>query len=96
MSAEFSLILDVQCALGESPVWWKEAGVLVFVDIVGRRLHRFEPRSGRHEIAAVEEDIGCVAPAQGGGYVAGLRSGIRSSIPMHEQSVQDVGVARFR
>ena len=76
MSAEFSLILDVQCALGESPVWWKEAGVLVFVDIVGRRLHRFEPRSGRHEIAAVEEDIGCVAPAKGGGYVAGLRSGI--------------------
>ena len=76
MSAEFSLILDARCALGESPVWWKEAGVLVFVDITGRRLHRFEPRSGRHEIAAVEEDIGCVAPAKGGGYVAGLRSGI--------------------
>ena len=76
MSAEFSLILDVQCALGESPVWWKEAGVLVFFDIVGRRLHRFEPRSGRQEIDAVEEDIGCVVPAKGGGYVAGLRSGI--------------------
>jgi sugar lactone lactonase YvrE len=76
MSAEFSLVLDAQCALGESPVWWKEAGVLVFADITGRRLHRFEPRSGRHEVDAVEEDIGCVAPAKGGGYVAGLRSGI--------------------
>jgi sugar lactone lactonase YvrE len=50
--------------------------VLVFFDIVGRRLHRFEPRSGRQEIDAVEEDIGCVVPAKGGGYVAGLRSGI--------------------
>lgn len=76
MSAEFTLILDAHCALGESPVWWADAGLLVFVDITGRRLHRFEPSSGRHEVDAVEEDIGCVAPAKGGGYVAGLRSGI--------------------
>jgi sugar lactone lactonase YvrE len=76
MSAEFTLALDAQCALGESPVWWAEAGLLVFVDITARRLHRFEPRSRRHEVDVVEEDIGCVAPAKGGGYVGGLRSGI--------------------
>jgi len=76
MSAEFSLVLDAQCALGESPVWWAEAGVLVFIDITERRLHRFEPRSGRHEADALDEDIGCVAPAKGGGYVAALRSGV--------------------
>jgi sugar lactone lactonase YvrE len=76
MSAEFTLVLDAQCALGESPVWWTDAGLLIFVDITGRRLHRFDPNSGRHEVDAVEEDIGCVAPAKGGGYVAGLRSGI--------------------
>lgn len=76
MSAEFSLVLDAQCALGESPVWWAEGGVLVFVDITGRRLHRFEPRSRRHEVDVIDEDIGCVAPAKGGGYVAALRSGV--------------------
>jgi sugar lactone lactonase YvrE len=76
MSAEFTLVLDAQCALGESPVWWADAAVLVFADITGRRLHRFDPRSKRHEVDVVEEDIGCVAPAKGGGYVAGLRSGI--------------------
>ena len=76
MTAEFSLVLDSQCALAESPVWWSEAGLLVFVDITGRRLHRFDPQSGRHEVDAVAEDIGCVAPARGGGYVAGMRSGI--------------------
>ncbi len=76
MSAEFSLVLDAQCELGESPVWWAEGAVLVFVDITGRRLHRFEPRSRRHEVDAVDEDIGCVAPAKGGGYVAALRSGV--------------------
>ena len=76
MDAEFTLVLDSHCALGESPVWCVDAGLLVFVDITGRRLHRFEPRSRRHEVDVVEEDIGCVAPAKGGGYVAGLRSGI--------------------
>ena len=76
MSGEFTLVLDAQCALGESPVWWAEARLLVFIDITGRRLHRFDPISKRHEADAIEEDIGCVAPAKGGGYVAGLRSGI--------------------
>ena len=76
MTTEFSLVLDSQCALGESPVWWAEARVLVFIDITGRRLHRFDPQSGHHEVDEVAEDIGCVAPARGGGYVAGMRSGV--------------------
>ena len=76
MSTEFRLVLDAQCELGESPVWWAEAKLLVFIDITGRKLHRFDPISKRHEVLAIDEDIGCVAPAKGGGYVAGLRSGI--------------------
>jgi len=76
MSTEFSLVLDAQCALGESPVWWAEAKLLVFIDITGRRLHRFDPVSKRHDVLEIDEDIGCVAPAKGSGYVAGLRSGI--------------------
>jgi sugar lactone lactonase YvrE len=76
VSAVFTLVLDAQCALGESPVWWADARLLVFIDITGRRLHRFDPLTQRHEVASVDEDIGCVAPAKGGGYVAGLRSGL--------------------
>jgi sugar lactone lactonase YvrE len=76
VSAEFSLVLEAQCTLGESPVWWAEAGLLVFIDITGRRLHRFDPVTQRHESNALDEDIGCVAPAKGGGYIAGLRSGL--------------------
>ncbi len=76
MSPNFALVLDAQCTLGESPVWWAEAGLLIFIDITGRRLHRFEPRSQRHDLDTLDEDIGCVAPAKGGGYVAGLRSGV--------------------
>jgi sugar lactone lactonase YvrE len=50
--------------------------VLVFIDISGRRLHPFDPQSGRHEVDALAEDSECVAPSRGGGYVAGMRSGI--------------------
>jgi hypothetical protein len=31
MTAEFSLVLESDCALGESPVWWAKAGVPVFL-----------------------------------------------------------------
>jgi sugar lactone lactonase YvrE len=62
--------------LGESPVWCPQRELLLFVDISGRRLLKFNPASGALESSAIEEDIGCVAPSKGGGFVAGLRSGI--------------------
>ncbi len=76
MTALFEAVLDAGCALGESPVWLADAGVLMFVDITGRRLHRFDPARGDHRAVPLDEDIGCVAPCLGGGFVAGLRSGL--------------------
>jgi sugar lactone lactonase YvrE len=76
MSDRFQLVVDVHCSTGESPVWLPEQQRLAFVDIPGRRLYRFDPRSGALQVDDVDEDIGCIAPAKGGGFVAGLRSGI--------------------
>ena len=72
----FTLALNVDCALGESPVWVAERGQLIFVDITGRKLYRHDPLTGSVEHVGVDEDIGCVAVARGGGYVAGMRSGV--------------------
>src|SRR3569833_1533540 len=72
----FTLALDVSCTLGESPVWVPERGMLIFDDITGRKLFRFDPGTDHIEHVNVDEDIGCVAVARGGGYVAGMRSGI--------------------
>jgi sugar lactone lactonase YvrE len=74
--APFTLALEVDCALGESPVWVPERGVLIFVDITGRKLYRFDPLARQLAQVSVDEDIGCVAVARGGGYVAGMRSGV--------------------
>lgn len=72
----FELVCAATCRLGECPVWLADDAQLLFVDVTGRRLHRFTPRSGELTGLAIEEDIGFVAPARSGGFVAGLRSGI--------------------
>jgi sugar lactone lactonase YvrE len=76
VSGTLEMILDAGCQLGESPVWCPQRELLLFVDISGRRLLKFNPASGALESCAIEEEIGCVAPSKGGGFVAGLRSGI--------------------
>jgi sugar lactone lactonase YvrE len=76
MADGFALVLDAGCALGESPVWLAAERALAFVDVTGRRLHRFDPATGVHRADPVDEDVGCIAPARGGGFIAGLRSGL--------------------
>jgi len=76
MAAGFKLALDLRCALGESPIWSAAEGVLRFVDIKGRRVHRFDPASSKHTSTGLPEEVGCIGLADGGGLVAGLRSGI--------------------
>lgn len=72
----FELVLDLRCALGESPSWSAERQELAFVDIKGRRLHRFRPVAGEHDSVELPEEFGCVAWMKGGGFVGGARSGI--------------------
>lgn len=72
----FELCLEADCGLAESPVWIEEEARLLFVDIPGRTLHWYEPRSGAHRSRLLDEEVGCVAPIKGGGLIAGTRSGI--------------------
>ena len=50
---------------------------LWFTDIVGKRLHRYEPESGAHEAVDCDEEVGCFAFARDGGIVAAMRTAIR-------------------
>src|SRR5690348_10728978 len=76
VNSHFELLLDVHCATGESPVWLAEEQRLLFIDTPGRRIYRFDPNSRALAVLDVDEDIGCVAPASDGCFVAGMRSGI--------------------
>lgn len=72
----FTPVLPLRCALGESPVWDDAAGILSFVDIPGRCLHRYDPALGVLSSRGLPEQAGCAVPLSGGGYVAALRTGI--------------------
>ncbi|WP_137129083.1 SMP-30/gluconolactonase/LRE family protein [Rhizobium sp. FY34] len=76
MQAGFSLALDIRTDLGECPLWSVAEQVLYFVDIKQSRIHRFDPASGALGTIQLPEEVGCIGLALGGGFVAGLRSGI--------------------
>jgi sugar lactone lactonase YvrE len=71
-----TVALDVRAELGECPQWSVEEQALYFVDIKGRALHRFKPATGEHRTISMPEEIGCYGFCQGGGFIAGFRSGI--------------------
>jgi len=62
--------------LGESPFWHPEEGVLYWCDIPGRKLNRFDPRSGAHRAWDCDSEPGCVAPLAEGGLLLALRDGL--------------------
>jgi hypothetical protein len=45
--------LDAHAALGEGPVWDDASGALIWVDILGQAVHRFDQASGRDRVVVV-------------------------------------------
>ena len=76
MTAGFDLVLDARTALGECPLWSVAEQVLYFVDIKQSRIHRLDPTNGSLRTLELPEEVGCIGLAKGGGFVAGLRSGL--------------------
>ena len=72
------LVLDTAALLGECPVWDARDGVLVWLDLLGQRLHRFDPAGGADTAVALAERVGAVAPRAAGGWVAATPQGFAS------------------
>ena len=63
--------------LGEGPLWSPREQCLYWVDIVGQRLNRLEPKSGSVTQWEMPEMIGWVIERSNGeGFIAGLKSGV--------------------
>lgn len=69
-------IWNVAAELGEGPVWVLRDRALWFTDIKKRKIHRFDPVSDGRQTWVAPEQVGFVLPAEGGGFVAGLMSGL--------------------
>lgn len=74
-------VWDVAAELGEGPVWDRRDKALWFTDIKERKVYRLDPSSGARRSWTSPEQIGFVLPAEGGGFVAGLQSGLHHFDP---------------
>jgi sugar lactone lactonase YvrE len=63
-------------ALGEGPTWDPHEQRLIWVDILGSRVHAYHPGSGRRTVMATEQHVGAAKPRVGGGLVVNLRDGV--------------------
>ena len=69
-------VWPLEAELGEGPVWVERDQALWFVDIKKQLIHRYDPASGGKRSWDAPEQVGFILPAERGGFVAGLQSGL--------------------
>lgn len=73
--AELEHVVASQSELGEGPVWHPLEQVLYWVDIFQGRFHRFDPRSGDHQVKDLGLVITAMALRASGGFVLATGKG---------------------
>ncbi|MCX4860527.1 SMP-30/gluconolactonase/LRE family protein [Streptomyces canus] len=70
----YDVAVRAEATLGEGPTWDGER--LLWIDILGARLHTYDPVSGHRTVRVLDQHIGAVKPRAGGGLVLNLRDGV--------------------
>ncbi len=74
--AEPVLLWDLKAELGEGPVWSAADKGVWFVDIKGRRLHRYGVEDGSKLAWTAPDQIGFALPTTTGDLICGVRGGL--------------------
>ena len=72
----WSLVVDSHAAVGEGPSWDAPSGTLLWVDIIGRLVHRHDPSSGRTTTREVDKQVGAAVTRQAGGLALAMEDGV--------------------
>jgi len=64
-----------QNILGEGPLWNPKEGAIYWVDIVGRKIQRYDPATGKYESFNTPYQTGFIAFREKGGMVCGTENG---------------------
>ncbi len=83
----FELLLDANAHLGEGPAWDAQTRLLYWVDILAGVVHCYDPHDQTDQAIEVGEMVGCLAPAQNGNLILGLKSGLAIFNPSTRQQV---------
>jgi sugar lactone lactonase YvrE len=76
VSAGYEVAARAEAELGEGPTWDPATGRLMWLDILGMRVHTYDPATGRRTVRTTEQHVGAVKPRAGGGLVLNLRDGV--------------------
>ncbi|MGX5849292.1 SMP-30/gluconolactonase/LRE family protein [Mesorhizobium sp. PL10] len=71
-----ALMFDARNVVGESLIWDERRARLIWVDIIGRRIHRLDPASGAHESWPTPDLVTSIGLRGDGGAIVGLRKEI--------------------
>ncbi|MHB9862069.1 SMP-30/gluconolactonase/LRE family protein [Streptomyces sp. YIM S03343] len=77
----YEVAVCAEATLGEGPTWDAAAGRLIWVDVMGSRVHTYDPVTGRRTVRVVEQHVGAAKPRADGGLVLNLRDGIGLTDP---------------
>ena len=72
---EVEVVVALGSELAEGPIWDDRTGRLVWVDILGRRIHSTDPATGATDSIETPLHVGAVAARERGGFVAALQDG---------------------
>ncbi|MGW7405583.1 SMP-30/gluconolactonase/LRE family protein [Streptomyces sp. NPDC054833] len=72
----YEVAVAAHATLGEGPTWDPAAGRLLWVDVLGSRVHTYDPSIGRRTVRTTHQHVGAAKPRAGGGLVLNLRDGV--------------------
>ncbi|MGW0582284.1 SMP-30/gluconolactonase/LRE family protein [Streptomyces sp. NPDC002920] len=72
----YDVAVRAEATLGEGPTWDPATGRLLWLDILGARLHSYDPSTGRRTVRVTDQHVGAAKPRAGGGLVLNLRDGV--------------------
>jgi L-arabinonolactonase len=75
---KISQVETQRCIIGEGPVWDVAEQALYFIDILGKKVLRFDPANGQTQTWDVPDVIGSMALRESGGAVVALASGVHT------------------
>lgn len=76
MFYQAELVLDLQASLGEGPQWDSRNEILYWVDILGKKLHAFDPETGENRTYQFDQYIGAVVLGKPGRFLLAMKNGI--------------------
>ncbi|KAM4602118.1 regucalcin [Polymixia lowei] len=71
-SVKVECVIKESCLIGEGPVWEEADQSLLYVDIAGKKIHRWSPATNSLQSMTTDQTVGFVVPRRSGGYVAGV------------------------